>query len=150
MSEMEMLQQLTRRKLKTVVLENECIARIYRSGRDADDGGGGSTLPLTLNPCICDTRRKSKRSFALGVCWTHGLPFATPCQPAPGNNHLRNMNVLYVQQSMHSAVEQTASDVRASRLLQIKQELSKMRDCPPESRVSQHHFACGQERNLVG
>jgi hypothetical protein len=36
---------------------------------------------------------------------------------------------------VHNAVEQTASDVRASRLLQIKQELSKMRDCPPEPRV---------------
>ena len=48
---------------------------------------------------------------------------------------LRNMNVLYAQQSVHNAVEQTASDVRASRLLQIKHELSKMRDCPPESRV---------------
>jgi len=48
---------------------------------------------------------------------------------------LRNMNVLYAQQSVHNAVEQTASDVRASRLLQIKQELSKMRDCPPEPRI---------------
>jgi hypothetical protein len=48
---------------------------------------------------------------------------------------LRNMNVLYSQESVHSAVEQTASDVRASRLLQIKQELSKMRDFPPEPRV---------------
>jgi len=45
------------------------------------------------------------------------------------------MNVLYAQQSVHNAVEQTASDVRASRLLQIKQELSKMQDCPPEPRV---------------
>jgi hypothetical protein len=45
------------------------------------------------------------------------------------------MNVLYAQQSVHSAVEQVASDVRAGRLLQIKQELSKMRDCPPESKV---------------
>jgi len=48
---------------------------------------------------------------------------------------LRNMNVLYAQRSVHSVVEQTASDVRASRLLQIKQELSKMRDCPPELMV---------------
>jgi hypothetical protein len=48
---------------------------------------------------------------------------------------LRNMNVLYAQQSVHNAVEQTASDVRASRLSQIKQELSKMRDCPPEPTV---------------
>jgi len=48
---------------------------------------------------------------------------------------LRNMNVLYARQREHNAVEQTASDVRGSRLLQIKQELSKMRDCPPEARV---------------
>ena len=48
---------------------------------------------------------------------------------------LRNMNVLYAKQSVHNAVEQTASDVRANRLLKIKQELSKMRDCPPEHSV---------------
>lgn len=48
---------------------------------------------------------------------------------------LRNINVLYSKQSVHNAVEQTASDVRTSRLLQIKQELSKIRDCPPELRV---------------
>ena len=48
---------------------------------------------------------------------------------------LRNINVLYAQQRVHNAVEQTASDVRANRLLQIMQELSKMRDCPPEPRV---------------
>jgi hypothetical protein len=39
---------------------------------------------------------------------------------------LRNMNVLYSQQSQHSPVERTASGVRESRLVQIKQELSKM------------------------
>jgi hypothetical protein len=49
--------------------------------------------------------------------------------------HLRNMNVLYSQQSVHSALEQAASDVRANRLLQIKEELSKMRDCPAEPMV---------------
>jgi len=48
---------------------------------------------------------------------------------------LRNMHVLYANQSVHSAVEQAASEVRAGRLLQIKQELSKMRDYPLESRV---------------
>ena len=48
---------------------------------------------------------------------------------------LRNINVLYAKQSGHNAVEQTASDARASRLLEIKQELSQMRDCPPEPRV---------------
>jgi len=42
------LQQLIRRKLKTVVLENEMHARVYRCGRGADDGGGGNTLPLAL------------------------------------------------------------------------------------------------------
>jgi len=48
---------------------------------------------------------------------------------------LRNMNIMYAQQSVHSVVDQKASDVRASRLLQIKQELSKMRDCPPDPRI---------------
>lgn len=48
---------------------------------------------------------------------------------------LQKMNVLYAQQSVHNAVEQTASDVRANRLLQIKQELLKMRDCPPEHSI---------------
>lgn len=48
---------------------------------------------------------------------------------------LRKTYIVYSQQKVHSAVEQTASDVRASRLLQIKQELSNMRHCPPESRV---------------
>ena len=48
---------------------------------------------------------------------------------------LRNINVRYAQRSVHDAVEKTASDARASRLLQIMQELSKMRDCPPEPRV---------------
>ena len=49
--------------------------------------------------------------------------------------NLGNMNTLFSQQTVHSAVEQTASDMRASRLRQIKLELSKMRDCPPEPTV---------------
>ena len=48
---------------------------------------------------------------------------------------LLNRNALYAQQSVHSALEESASDVRENRLLQIQRELSKMRDCPPESRV---------------
>jgi hypothetical protein len=48
---------------------------------------------------------------------------------------LRDLNVLYLQQAEHSPSEQTASDVRSSRLLQIKRELSDMRNCPPDSRV---------------
>ena len=48
---------------------------------------------------------------------------------------LRNMNGLYALQSEHSAVDVAASDVRANRLLQIKQELLKMRDRPPRLMV---------------
>jgi hypothetical protein len=48
---------------------------------------------------------------------------------------LRDLNLLYLQQAEHSPVEQTASDVRSSRLLQIKRELSNMRDCPPDRKV---------------
>jgi len=48
---------------------------------------------------------------------------------------LRKKNAVYAQQRVHSAVEQKASDDRASRLVQIHQELSKMRDCPPEPRI---------------
>jgi len=48
---------------------------------------------------------------------------------------LRNRNFLYLQQSEHSPVERTASIVRESRLVQIKQELSKMRNRPDDSAV---------------
>lgn len=50
-------------------------------------------------------------------------------------NDLRNLNLLYLQKAEHSLVEQTASDVRSIRLLQIKRELSNMRDCPPDPKV---------------
>jgi hypothetical protein len=48
---------------------------------------------------------------------------------------LSNMNVLFSHTSEHSPVEQTASDVRVSRLLQIKQELSDMRNSPAQPAV---------------
>ena len=48
---------------------------------------------------------------------------------------LRNMNILYALQSVHGAVERNASELRVNRLVQIKQELSKMRDCPLKSSV---------------
>ncbi len=48
---------------------------------------------------------------------------------------LSNMNVLYSQQREHSLIERTASDVRESRLVQIKQELSKMRNRPDDTAV---------------
>jgi hypothetical protein len=48
---------------------------------------------------------------------------------------LRNRNVVYAQQSQHSPVERTASDVRESRLVQIKQELSKMLNRPDDTAV---------------
>ena len=49
--------------------------------------------------------------------------------------HLQNLNVLYLQRSEHSPVERTASDVRGSRLLQIKHELAKMRNRPDDGAV---------------
>jgi hypothetical protein len=48
---------------------------------------------------------------------------------------LSNMNVLYSQRREHSLIERTASDVRESRLVQIKQELSKMRNRPDDTAV---------------
>ena len=48
---------------------------------------------------------------------------------------LRNLNVLYSQQSQHTPVERTASVVRESRLVQIKQELSKMLNRPADPAV---------------
>ena len=63
-----MLQELTRMKLKTVVLENECIALFTVLGGAADDGGGGNTAPLALICAFATSQGKSKRIFALGVC----------------------------------------------------------------------------------
>jgi hypothetical protein len=48
---------------------------------------------------------------------------------------LRNMNVLYSQQSQHSPTERTASDGRENRLVEIKQELSKMLNRPDDTAV---------------
>ena len=45
---------------------------------------------------------------------------------------LRNMNAIYSQRRAHSPIEQSAAEVRAGRLLQIKQELSKMLSRPDE------------------
>jgi hypothetical protein len=45
------------------------------------------------------------------------------------------MNVVYLQHSEHSPVERAASEVRGSRLVQIKNELSKMRSRPDDSVV---------------
>ena len=48
---------------------------------------------------------------------------------------LRNRNVVYAQQSQHSLGERTAAGVRESRLVQIKQELSKMLNRPDHTAV---------------
>ena len=48
---------------------------------------------------------------------------------------LRDLNTLYKQQSHHSPLDQTDFDVRESRLLQIKRELSNMLNSPPDSSV---------------
>jgi hypothetical protein len=47
---------------------------------------------------------------------------------------LRDRNALYSQQSQHSPVERTAAEARGNRLLQIQQELLKMRN-PPDPTV---------------
>jgi hypothetical protein len=49
--------------------------------------------------------------------------------------NLQNMNVVYLQRNQHSPVERAESEVRGSRLLQIKNELSKMRNRPDDSAV---------------
>ncbi len=43
---------------------------------------------------------------------------------------LRNLNTVYSRHAEHSSIEQTAADVRESRLVQIKQELAKMLNRP--------------------
>jgi hypothetical protein len=48
---------------------------------------------------------------------------------------LQNMNVLYLQQGAHSPIEKTASEGRTTRLLEIKQELNKMRERPNDPGV---------------
>jgi hypothetical protein len=48
---------------------------------------------------------------------------------------LQNMNVVYMQRGAHSPVEKTASEGRATRLLEIKQELTKMRERPNDPGV---------------
>jgi hypothetical protein len=59
------LQQLIRRKLKTVVLENECIARVYHCGRGADDGGRWEHLAIGSNLCICDAPNGNQNGASL-------------------------------------------------------------------------------------
>jgi hypothetical protein len=49
--------------------------------------------------------------------------------------NLQNMNVVYLQRSQHSPIEKAESEGRGSRLLQIKNELSKMRNRPDDSVV---------------
>jgi len=48
---------------------------------------------------------------------------------------LQNMNARYAGKRVHSEVEQTALELRTTRLREIKQELSKMLDRPQDARV---------------
>jgi len=48
---------------------------------------------------------------------------------------LKDLNLLYSQQGEHSSVERTASSERSIRLLEIKRELSDLRDCPPDPKI---------------
>lgn len=48
---------------------------------------------------------------------------------------LRSMNTRYSERSEHSAIDQSAYELRNNRLLQIKKELSGMRNLPKEGAV---------------
>lgn len=48
---------------------------------------------------------------------------------------LTHMNTLFSRSSEHSVVELTASKARASRLLEIKEELTTMRNVPARASV---------------
>jgi hypothetical protein len=48
---------------------------------------------------------------------------------------LQNMNARYAGKRVHSEVEQTALELRTTRLREIKQELSKMLDRPQDAKV---------------
>jgi hypothetical protein len=48
---------------------------------------------------------------------------------------LRNMNARYSEKSEHSPMDQSALEVRTTRLLEIKKELSKILDRPGDSTV---------------
>ena len=48
---------------------------------------------------------------------------------------LKNMNARYSAKSEHGPLDQSALETRTNRLLQIKQELSDMRDRPTDPKV---------------
>jgi hypothetical protein len=48
---------------------------------------------------------------------------------------LRSLNTRYSQRTEHSPIEQSAYELRSTRLLQIKKELSNMRNLPREGAV---------------
>jgi len=48
---------------------------------------------------------------------------------------LRNLNTRYSERSVHSPVDQSASELRSNRLLEIKKELSKILHHPGDSSV---------------
>ncbi len=48
---------------------------------------------------------------------------------------LRDMNARYSEKSEHGPIDQSALELRANRLLAIKQELSKILDHPHDSAV---------------
>lgn len=49
--------------------------------------------------------------------------------------NLRNLNARYSERSEHSPMDQSALELRANRLLEIKQELAKILDRPDDSPV---------------
>ena len=49
--------------------------------------------------------------------------------------HLQNLNTHYSHKSDHSSLDQSASEMRTIRLLQIKKELANMRCRPNDSKI---------------
>ena len=85
------------------------------------------------NPCILEPREEiiTRGEFkAYAGTMTHIPERLTSLRQEITD--LRNMNTIYSQRRAHSPVEQSAAEVRAGRLLQIKQELSKMLSRPDE------------------
>lgn len=50
-------------------------------------------------------------------------------------SELQTMNLRYAGKSVHTEMDQTARDLRTTRLREIKQELSKMLDRPQDPKV---------------
>lgn len=70
-------------------------------------------------------------------CMIKGMPFISERLSSLRQEitTLRNLNARYSEKSEHSPMDQSALELRTNRLLEIKQELSKILDRPGDSTV---------------